>query len=324
MPEVQRDSTNFDFYQLEAREDNSREELISGLIQKNKAISPKYFYDKQGSSLFEQITREPEYYPTRTEKAILKDKGQLIANWVDEGCTLIEPGSGNSEKVRLLLEHFQPDCYVPLDISKEHLYQASAQLALEYTSLDVRAVCTDYTQGITLPSSIPTQQRVAFYPGSTIGNFSPEIAQVFLKQLRQMVGDDGGLIIGVDLQKAPDILHAAYNDANGTTAAFNLNILNNVNSILQSDFNTDNFSHEAFYNSDENRVEMHLVSQSDQEVNLNAHKIRLEEGERINTEHSYKYTVEQFSTLAQRAGFAGRDVWMDNQALFSVHYLDAV
>lgn len=314
---------NFNFHETKLNAAEPKKELILGLKNSKKYIPAKFFYDEIGSNLFDKITITPEYYPTRTEKSILIEQAEDIANTIGEGCTLIEPGSGSSEKVRLLLGRLLPSCYVPMDISRDYLYKVSQQLAVEYPALQVDAVCSDYTAEMVIPNSIPKNKRVAFYPGSTIGNFDPEDARNFLSKIRKLVGDDGGLLIGVDLEKDKHILDAAYNDADGYTEAFNLNILNNVNSHLGTEIDSSLFTHCAHYNQEMSRIEMHLVSTTSQKLSVADIQLEFLEGEKIHTENSYKYTVASFQKLALAAGFNAAKVWTDDDELFSVHYLKA-
>ncbi len=314
---------NFKFHESDLDLTEPKKELMVGLKNNKKYIPAKYFYDERGSNLFDKITVTPEYYPTRAEKSILSKQTEDIVNTIGKGCTLIEPGSGSSEKVRLLLDRLLPTCYVPMDISRDYLYKVSQQLALEYPALQVDAVCSDYTAEMAVPDSIPRHKRVAFYPGSTIGNFKPEDAKDFLSQIRNMVGDDGGLLIGVDLEKDKQILDAAYNDAEGYTEAFNINIINNVNSHLGTTIDSSLFTHHAHYNQEKSRIEMHLVSTASQQLVVANDQLEIVDGERIHTENSYKFTVDSFQKLANGAGFSAAKVWTDDDELFSVHYLKA-
>ena len=306
--------------QQPARTANSAE-LLAGLQLEQKQVNPKYFYDARGSELFEQITRQQEYYPTRTEKAILRDYAAEIATHCGAGCVLIEPGSGNSEKVRLLLNAMRPAAYVPVDISAEFLYEAAVKLGLEFPWLKIQAICADFGGQWQASTELPAGRRVVFYPGSTIGNMEPRDARDFLSGLRQWIGGDGGILIGVDLHKSEQLLNAAYNDASGVTARFNLNILNTLNSLLDGDFREQAFSHRAFYNTELKRIEMHLVSRESQVVTLNGSSIRFDKGETLHTENSYKYTLEDFSELSESAGLALEKSWLDANKLFSIHYL---
>ena len=314
---------NLNFTDYNPIAENNSEQLFHGLTQSQKVVDPKYFYDELGSELFDQITTLPEYYPTRTEIGLLNDYKADIANYIGKDCILFEPGSGSSEKVRHLLNALQPKAYIPLDISAEFLYKAAEQLARDYDWLPVHAICADFSDQFELPSSVPTGRRVAFYPGSTIGNFKPEQALEFLRRIRHLVGEDGALLIGVDLQKDENILHAAYNDSQGTTAAFNRNVLKHVNRILKTDFDLAHFEHDAFYNHELNRIEMHLVSQREHTIQSQLGEIRFSHKETIHTENSYKYTVESFSALATEAGFSAKKTWLDNNQLFSVNLFEA-
>lgn len=295
-------------------------EVINGLQCDPKTIPPKFFYDEKGSKLFDAICKLPEYYPTRTETALLSKHADEIANLIGRECLLIEPGSGSSQKVRMLLEALQPAAYMPMDISRNYLLQAAQQLAADYSWLEVHATCIDFTSELTLYSGLPHAHRVAFFPGSSIGNFEPAEAIGFLQNIARMVGVDGGLLIGVDLKKDESILNAAYNDAQGVTAKFNLNLLARINRELDADFDLDLFQHEAFYNSDAGRIEMHLTSCSPQTVTIDGKKINISDNESIHTENSYKYGIEEFSSMAKMAGFELVNVWTDADKLFSLHY----
>ena len=301
--------------------DDSRAELVAGLQRQQKRINPKYFYDALGSELFEQITQQREYYLTRTEMAILRDNATEIAARCGSDCVLIEPGSGSSEKVRLILNSLRPTAYVPLDISAEFLYESAVKLGSEFPWLSIHAICADFAEPWQARTDIPEGRRVIFYPGSTIGNMDPKDAQVFLSDLRQWIGDDGGVLIGVDLQKSEQVLHAAYNDSQGVTAEFNLNILNSMNKLTDADFNPECFSHRAFYNRELKRIEMHLVSKERQTVHVNGNAIAFDKGETLHTENSYKYSLQSFTALCNAAGFTLQQSWLDEDALFSVHYL---
>jgi dimethylhistidine N-methyltransferase len=300
---------------------DSRAELLAGLQRQQKKVNPKYFYDARGSELFEQITRQPEYYLTRTEKAILNYYAAEIAECCGDDCVLIEPGSGNSEKVRLLLDTLQPVAYVPLDISAEFLYESALKLGREFPWLNIHAICVDFADQWHARSAVPAGRRVVFYPGSTIGNLDPTDARMFLSGLRGWVGDDGGVLIGVDLHKSEQLLNAAYNDAAGVTDEFNLNILNSMNKLVDANFNRQNFSHRAFYNRELMRIEMHLVSKEPQTVNVNGSSIDFYKGETLHTENSYKYSLESFTALCNAAGFELQRSWLDEEKLFSFHYL---
>lgn len=302
---------------------NFRSDVIHGLQQPHKALPSKFFYDEQGAQLFEQITRLDEYYPTRTELAIMRHHVAEMAALLGPRCLLIEYGSGSSTKTRLLLDALkEPAGYVPIDISKAQLLDAATELAARYAGLEVLPVCADYTSYYEVPvPEQPVARRVVYYPGSTIGNFHPEQAQQFLQSVAALCGPNGGLLIGVDLKKDPVLLHQAYNDALGVTAAFNLNLLTRINHELGADFQLDRFRHYAFYNAQANRIEMHLVSLSEQTVLLGDNEVRFKRGESIWTESSYKYNRDEFARVADGAGFAVERVWTDATELFSVQYL---
>lgn len=312
---------NFVFSDLHPSGGDKRSEILSGLQKKQKSIDPKYFYDARGSSLFEQITALPEYYPTRTERQILTQNAKAMAELCGENCVLIEPGSGSSEKVRLLVNKLKPAAYVPMDISSDFLKHSAIQLAKEYPWLNVHAVCLDFAKQEKAPEGTPQGKRVIFYPGSTVGNMKPVDATKFLRKLAHWVGQDGGVLIGIDLHKSTRVLEDAYNDQQGVTALFNLNILSNINALTGSNFNTSHFSHRAFYNEERFRIEMHLVSEIEQVVKLGDSNIPFARGETIHTENSYKYTQESFQEIAAHAGFAIHSSWSDDQKLFGVHYL---
>ena len=296
-------------------------EVIAGFSQHPRSIPPKYFYDEEGSRLFESICKQPEYYLTRTEIVLLEKHADDIKTLVGSGSYLVEPGSGSCEKVRLLLDTLRPMAYVPMDISCAHLRMAAAGIATDYPWLDVHAVCTDITREVSL-SFIPEQAApVMFYPGSSIGNFDPDDAVEFLACLARIAGPGGGLLIGVDLKKDPATLHDAYNDAGGVTAAFNLNLLQRANRELDADFDMGAFEHHAMYNSIAGRIEMHLTSTRKQTVNIDDHSFDFNAGDSIHTENSYKYTNDEFRSLAQRAGFTSCAVWTDSDRLFSLHFL---
>lgn len=314
-------ATKISFYDQEPVQASLYDEVIQGLKNSPRAIPPKFFYDEQGSQLFDAICETPEYYPTRTEMSILKKHLAEIAQLIGSGCLLIEPGSGSSQKVRSLLDTICPNAYMPMDISGDYLRTVAEEIASEYPWLDVHATCTDYTKPLELPFSPPNTRKIAFFPGSSIGNFEPEQAVVFLSHIAHMVEPDGGLLIGVDLKKATDVLDAAYNDAEGMTAAFNLNLLSHINEELDADFNIDGFDHHAFYNEDKGRVEMHLLSRLKQTVNIDSMQFKFTEGESIHTENSYKYDVDEFHDLAMRAGLTPVKTWTDSEQLFSFHYL---
>lgn len=299
-----------------------RDEVLRGFALHPKRIPPKFFYDHAGSELFDAICRLPEYYLTRTEIAILKQCGPEVARLAGPETALIELGSGAIEKVRLLLDVLRPAAYIAVDISREFLGHATRRLAADYPWLPVHAVCADFSRAFTLAPSLPDRRRLAFFPGSSIGNFDPEKSVAFLARLQPVVGDDGAIVIGVDLKKDPALLHAAYNDSQGVTAAFNLNLLRRIERELAAEIDIDGFAHEALYNEAAGRIEMYLVARRAQDIVIEDRRFRFAAGERLHTENSYKYTVTEFQALARRAGYRPRAVWTDPRGFFSVHYIE--
>jgi L-histidine Nalpha-methyltransferase len=297
----------------------SRAEVIAGLQRRDKAIAPKFLYDERGSELFEQITTLPEYYLTRTELAILQRGAGEMAQAIGTGATLIEFGSGSSGKVRWLLEPLKPVAYLPVDISREALTRAADDVQRDYPWLVVAPICADYSQPFALPAGLKqATHRVAFFPGSSIGNFEPHEAVRFLAHVAKLVGPGGELLIGIDLKKPRDVLERAYNDAQGVTAEFNLNVLSHLNEALGADFDLSAFAHRARYDEARGCIEIHLVSAADQTVTIGGNRIRLRQGEAIHTENSYKYAPAQFDALARMAGFAMRRRWLDPKGWFAV------
>ena len=307
-----------EFHDLHPSSDDLAREVLAGLARRPRAIPPKFFYDARGSQLFDAITQTPEYYPTRTEIAILQAHAPAIAARVGTGSLLVEPGGGSCAKVRILLEGLCPCAYVPMDISREHLWMAAEATAADYPWLEVHAACTDFTRVMEIPPSAPEGPRLAFFPGSSIGNFDPAGAVDFLATVAEVVGPGGWLLIGVDLKKDKAILDAAYNDAAGVTAAFNLNLLERINRELGADFDLAAWRHCAFYEPARGRVEMHLESLAEQRVRVAGRAFEFAAGETIHTENSYKYAVDDFHDLAGQAGFVAEAVWADPQDLFSV------
>jgi dimethylhistidine N-methyltransferase len=298
-----------------------RDEVIAGLGRTPRAIPPKFFYDARGSELFDRICELPEYYQTRTEMGILQRALPELVRHVGDECLLVELGSGASKKVRLLLEGLRPAGYVGVDISKEFLLDSTARLAVDYPWLEVHAVCVDFSHGLVMPERHRGLPAVAFFPGSSIGNFDPDDAVRLLADVAAVVGPGGQLLVGVDLKKDVGVLNAAYNDAAGITAAFNRNLLRRVRAELDSDVDPDSFDHYAFYNPVPGRIEMHLISRFDQVVRIEDQRFAFARGEGIHTENSYKYSVQSFTRLAARAGFREEAVWLDDDALFGVFLL---
>jgi dimethylhistidine N-methyltransferase len=311
---------------LKPRLEDFRTAVIEGLSAQPKALPPKFFYDARGSKLFDQICATPEYYVTRTELAMLDALGPEIAAHAGAACSVIEFGCGSADKVRKLLAALEaPADYVAIDISRAPLLQSADEIAIEFPDLRVSAICADFAQRFEVPKAFCSGKgrRLAFFPGSTIGNQTPDEALAFLKMVRATVGSGGALLIGVDLKKDERVLSAAYNDAAGITAEFNLNLLHRMKGELGIKVDPAHFEHRAFYNAALGRVEMHLVSRRAQSLRLNRSAFRFQEGETIHTECSYKYDVAEFQALARRAGFAVRDSWIDPARLFSIHFLEA-
>lgn len=304
-------------------ERNDLDEVMAGLTRPQKTINPRFFYDTRGSQLFEKITTTPEYYPTRVERKLLSRLAPEIAACCGPDCVLIEPGSGSCEKVQLLLGAIRPGVYVPIDIAADFLAGTAYRLGEAYPELGIRALCADFSAVDLAALDLPDERRVVFYPGSTIGNMTPGKAAGFLAKLRDWVGTGGGVILGIDLHKDTRTLNAAYNDAAGLTAAFNLNCLTNINRLVDADFDTARFAHRAFYNESMRRIEMHLDCLEDHVVTISRHRIHFRRGESIHTENSYKYSDDQVARLAQRAGLALRHSWHDSGHQFGIYFLQA-
>ncbi len=300
-----------------------KEDVVTGLEKERKELSPKYFYDQKGSQLFDQICDLEEYYVTRTELEIMEQSLPEIVDFLGEESLLIEYGSGSSVKTRMLLDELKkPAAYIPVDISHKHLQQTAETLSQSYPDLEVNPVAADFTKPFSLPEcSQAHAKKVIYFPGSTIGNFSPTQAETILKEMAHLCEPEGDLLIGVDLKKDRSILESAYNDSKGVTEAFNLNLLERINNELGANFQLDQFQHQAIYNEKQCRIEMHLVSQKEQEVLIEETLIRFEQNETICTEHSYKYSIEEFEQLAQKASFQLKKVWTDANQLFSLQYL---
>jgi len=297
-------------------------EIIDGLRRSEKMISPKYFYDERGSQLFDQITALPEYYPTATELGIMRENIAEIATLIGPQASLIEYGSGSSLKTRVLLEHLNDQAvYVPVDISEEHLLQSARLIRAEFPDLEVLPVVADFTKRFQLPDpTVMPLRNIVYFPGSTIGNFAHAAACELLEVMYHEAGENGAMLIGVDLRKDPSVIERAYNDSAGVTAEFNLNMLRHLHREFGSDFDLDSWEHEAQYNQSEGRVEIRLVNAKQQTININGNSIVVEQGEGILTEYSHKYTVEGFAKMAQTAGFKVKRVWTDPNNLFTVQY----
>jgi dimethylhistidine N-methyltransferase len=303
--------------------DSFREDVIAGLSAPLKALPPKYFYDARGSRLFEAICRLAEYYPTRAEIALMRQHLADIARFAGSGCELVEYGSGASVKIRLLLKRIRPAVYVPVDISESALRDAAKKLKRAFPWLNISAVVGDFSRPLKIPAFRGKGRRVVYFPGSTIGNLTPEEAHAFLRMTRGQVGPKGAMLVGVDLKKDANVLHAAYNDRKGVTAAFNLNLLARINAELGGDFDLARFAHYAYYNTSLGRIEMHLVSLARQTVDIGDYRFGFDVGESIHTENSCKYSVEEFRALALAAGFRTEKVWKDAKGYFGLFGLAA-
>lgn len=299
--------------------------VIAGLRSARKEIPAKFFYDEEGSHIFNRICGTEEYYVTRTEIGLLSDRRDDIRRLAGPGAVVIEYGCGSAAKINLLLDALEdPAEYAAIDISPEHLRFVVEDISARHPGLRVGGICADFTGGFELPSEVAGGgAKLGFFPGSTIGNQTPEEAGAFLGRVRENVGDDGALLIGVDLKKDAGRLNRAYNDEAGHTADFNLNLLRRIERELDSEVNVDGFEHHAFYNEGEGRIEMHLRAKSAQRIRIGGETFRFSEGETIHTENSYKYTVGEFARLAARAGFAVGATWTDADDLFSIHFLKA-
>jgi dimethylhistidine N-methyltransferase len=311
------------FHDLLPTQAGALDEVIAGLSRAQKEIPPKYFYDARGCELFEAICGLPEYYPTRTELAIMRLHARAMAARLGPECALIEIGCGNSEKTQLLLEALRPVIFVPVDIAREQLEASCNALAQSFPGMKMIALRADFGQPIALPVAEleRARRRILYFPGSTIGNFTPGEARAFLARWAPLLGAGGGALIGVDLKKDPALLDAAYNDARGVTAAFNLNLLARFNRELGANFDPSAFRHLAFYHPERGRIEMHLESCRDQQVTVEGRSFGFRARETIHTENSYKYSVAEFQELGHAAGFKPAHCWTDAGNLFSVHYL---
>lgn len=302
---------------------NVRDELITGLTAEQPYTSPKYLYDALGSRLFEAICELPEYYPTRTEADIFRTHAQDIASVAGTGTTLIDLGAGNCAKAASLFPVLQPAQYVPIDISVEFLREAVDKLTHKFPEIDIAAVGMDFSSELMLPDAVRKQKRLFFYPGSSIGNFTPDESLAFLQRIRASCGDDGGVLISVDLVKEKAVLDAAYDDAIGVTSAFNLNMLRHLNHLVGTDFDVRQWQHRGFFNADKSRIEMHLEAKSDLSVGWANGSRQFEQGDRIHTENSYKYTQNGFRDLLTQAGFKDVTIWTDPQQWFIVCHAHA-
>lgn len=299
-------------------------DVLRGLAEEKKNLSSKYFYDDVGSRYFDDICELEEYYPYRTELRMLPDISRDLAEVFHDDIDMVEFGAGSLIKIRPVLRHLDKvKRYIPIDIAGDHLLKASERLRNDLEDIDIVPVEADFTQNIELPDGDEHNTRMGFFPGSTVGNFSPEQAMLLLEKFRESLGENSWLLIGVDTKKAPSILHRAYNDREGVTARFNKNLLIRINRELNGTFDIDKFAHYAFYNVEEGRVEMHLISLEEQSVSVNGVDFSFDIGESIHTENSYKYSPREFSELAGKAGWRTRRQWQDEYQLFSHHLLHA-
>jgi dimethylhistidine N-methyltransferase len=314
-------SARISFYDLLPPQQSMRDEVWAGLAGPQKEIAPKFFYDARGCELFEAICSLAEYYPTRAELAIMRKHARAMGEALGPDCALIEIGCGNSEKARALLTELKPRVFAAVDIAREQLETSCAALAQSFPAMRIVALRADFAREVALPAAeLGSARRVLYFPGSTIGNFTPLEARAFLARWAPLLGAGGGALIGVDRKKSPAILDAAYNDAQGVTAEFNLNVLRHINRELDADFDLAAFRHRAHYVAAQGRVEMHLESLKAQRVTVSGRAFEFRAGETIHTENSCKYEIAEFRALAQAAGYRAQHCWTDDDNLFSVHY----
>ena len=312
------------FFDLKPEQDSFLGEVLAGLSGPQKRIPAKFFYDRRGCELFEAICDLPEYYLTRTETALMRQYAGEMAQCLGPGCMLIEYGSGNGSKTRILLEALAPPVYMPIDIAGEQLRHSAFALAEAFPRMRIAAVCADYSLPLELPEhdEVGVKRKVVYFPGSTIGNFTPAETLAFLKGVVAVVGAGGAMLVGVDLKKPSVLLTAAYDDTQGVTAEFNLNLLARINRELDGNFNLANFRHQAFYNEPAGRIEMHLLSIVPQRVTVGGNSFEFGAEETIHTENSCKYSLEEFCELSRAAGFTPVKFWTGDDNLFAVHYLE--
>lgn len=311
------------FHDLKPTTLSFHDAVVDGLSREQKSIPPKFFYDERGSELFDRICQQPEYYPPSVEREMLSSLAGEIATLTGRGRVLIEPGAGSAAKVRLLLDALRPSAFVPMDISFDYLKSVAESLAEEYPWLPVHAACVDFSHSLPIPEQAWSGPRLVFFPGSSLGNFDQQEASEFLNLVRETLGEDGMLLIGVDTKKPASLLNAAYNDAAGITAQFNINLLHRMQRELDADVDPRAFEHRAFYNADAGRIEMHLVSTCAQSLQLNGYRFRFEEGESLHTENSYKYAPQEFLSLAEDNGLAEVRHWVADDGLFAIYLLES-
>lgn len=313
----------YEYFDLKPALTNMRAAVLTGLRAPQKHVSPMYFYDADGSELFEQITELPEYYLTRTEIQLFDTYSDAIAERIGSNACLVEYGSGSSRKIRKLLETARPTAYVPVDISGDHLQQNARALHADYPWLHVYPTCTDFTKSFALPADVADLSKVGFFPGSSIGNFEPSAATELLRNIRATLGQGAHLLIGVDRKKSVELLEAAYDDAAGVTAQFNLNLLQHLNESLDANFDLTQFTHRATYNVEVGAVQMFLVSRCEQQVQVAGEQFNFAQGEALHTENSFKYHPQEFLALAAEAGFAANAQWTDANEWYGVYLLTA-
>ncbi|QDS89451.1 Histidine-specific methyltransferase EgtD [Rosistilla ulvae] len=302
-----------------------RQDVLTGLSKKQKQLHCKYFYDERGSQLFDQICQLDSYYPTRTESQIMVDNADAIGQRIGSGAVLVEYGSGSSTKTRHLLDHLENQiAYIPVDISEDHLLSTAETLRSDYPHIDIHPIVADFTQGFELPEAYRSSPITVYFPGSTIGNLEPSAAVQLLGMISRQCDSHGGLLIGVDLDKDPQVLLDAYDDELGVTAAFNLNLLHRINRQLDADFQVDHFKHVAIYNAQQSRIEIYIESCIEQRVAIGETAFVFQRGERILTEYSHKYDVGGFAALAAQAGLSVDEVWTDPATYFAVMHFSAV
>ncbi len=315
------------FIDLQPKKEDFHGAVLEGLSLPQKTMSPKFFYDERGSKIFDKICDTPEYYVTRTEIALLNDIKKEIYSLVEPGSTVVEYGCGSSVKIKALLSALPgPSHYMAIDISKTHLIATAKEIASNYANISVGAICADFMEPIDWPEKAyaASLKRLAFFPGSTIGNQTPSEAAQFLTNVRHLVGDEGSFLVGVDLKKDFEIFNQAYNDLEGHTADFNLNLLHRMKNELDADIKISDFSHKAFYNEELGRVEMHLVSDTKQAIKIDSLDFSFEKGESIHTECSYKYSKKEFSELAEKSGFSLLKDWSDQKDFFGIYLMRAI
>ncbi|MBO6522639.1 MAG: L-histidine N(alpha)-methyltransferase [Balneolaceae bacterium] len=298
------------------------QEVLHGMSLKQKSLPSKYFYDQRGSELFDEITKLDEYYPTRTERKILSENLVEMSSYLGDKIQLIEPGSGSSEKTRILLSGLDSICcYIPIDISGDYLNMVAEDLRNEYPTIDIQPLVTDYTRSFRLPEIHSNSRKIVFFPGSTIGNFKRKTVTRFFEVVSEIAGKEGGMLIGVDLKKDVNVLEAAYNDSRGITAEFNKNMLRHLNREIGSDFNPDLFEHHSVWVDDPGQIEMRLIAKEDHKINVAEEIFEISEGEYIHTENSHKYSLEEFEEIVS-PWFKVVKVWTDESDYFSVQYLE--